>query len=157
MSPSDSDLPRGERPRPEIDARSTGILRVPARPTSLALIGTVVQWFASQAGFSDQPCQELELAVEEACTNVIRYAFPETDDGEMTLVFSPCDDGLEVTIRDRGTPFDPRQGERIAEQKRLRDPASGGRGLLLISELTDAVRYCWDEEEGNRLTLVKHK
>ena len=157
MSPSDSGLPRGERPPPELDARSTGILRVPARPPYLALVGNVVRWFASQAGLSEERCQELELAVEEACTNVIRYAFPQTADGEMTLVFSPCDDGLEVTIQDRGAPFDPRQGERIAEEKRARDPASGGRGLLLINHLTDAVRYCWDEEEGNRLTLVKQK
>ena len=157
MSPSDSGLPQGERPQPELDARSTGILRVPARPPYLALVGTVVRWFAGQAGLNEQPCQELELAVDEACTNVIRYAFPETADGEMILVFSLCDGGLEITIQDRGTPFDPQQGERIAEEKRLRDPASGGRGLLLINEMTDAVRYSWDEEEGNRLTLVKYK
>jgi serine/threonine-protein kinase RsbW len=157
MSTSDSGLPPGDGPQPDLDSRSAGILRVPARPIYLALVGNVVRWFASQTGLSEERCEELELAVDEACTNVIRYAFAEAPDGEMTLVFSPSDAGLEVTVQDRGTPFDPRQGKRIAEEKRLRDPASGGRGLLLIEHFTDAVRYCWDEEVGNRFTLVKHK
>jgi serine/threonine-protein kinase RsbW len=157
MSLSDRGLPRGERPSLPPDGRSTGILRLPARSSYLSLVGNVVRWFAGLAGLTHQQGEELELAVDEACTNVIRYAFPEAAEGEMTLVFSPCDQGLEVTIQDRGIPFDPREGKQAAEQKRARDPASGGRGLLLIDRLTDAVRYCWDEQQGNRLTLVKHR
>ncbi len=157
MSTSDSGLPPGDGPQPDLDARSAGMLRVPACPVYLALVGTVVRWFGSRAGLSEEQCGEMEVAVDEACTNVIRHAFPEPTKGEMTLLFTPSDHGLEVTIQDRGTPFDPRQGAQIAEAKRSRDPASGGRGLLLIDRLTDAVRYRWDEEEGNRLTLVKHK
>ena len=157
MSASDSGLPRGDRLPPDLRAPPTGILRLPARPPYLAPVGYLVRWFGTQAGLSHEQCDELELAVDEACTNVIRYAFAEPAGGDMTLVFSPRDDGLEVTIQDRGRPFDPRQGQQIAEAKRSGDPASGGRGLLLIEQLTDAVGYRWDEEEGNRLTLVKHK
>ena len=157
MSTSESCVPPSDGPPPRLDARSAALLRLPARPPYLALVGNVVRWFGKRAGLSEEQSQELELAVDEACTNVIRYAFPERGDGEMTLVFSPCDDRLEVTVQDQGIPFDPRQGERIAEQKRLQDPASGGRGLLLINQMADAVRYCWDPEQGNRLTLVKHK
>jgi serine/threonine-protein kinase RsbW len=133
------------------------MLRVPAEPAYLGLIGTVVQWFGRRAGLSEEQCQELEVAVDEACTNVIRHAFSGQAAGEMRVVCSPSDRGLAVTIVDRGKPFDPEEGIGIAEEKRSRDPASGGMGLLLIHKLTDAVCYRWDEREGNQFTLIKHK
>ena len=148
-----SPIPSG----PDLDALGTGMLRVPARPAYLALVGAVVRWFCRQAGLSDERCQELEVAVDEACTNVIRHAFPEPANGEMTVVCSALPNGLEVTVQDKGKPFDPEHGHQIARDKRSRDPASGGMGLLLIRQLTDAVRYRWDEREGNQFTLVKHK
>jgi serine/threonine-protein kinase RsbW len=157
MSESKSGVPRGEKYRPGVDALPSGMLRVPARPSYLALVGAVVRWFGREAGLNEEQCQELEVAVDEACSNVIRYAFPEAADGEMTVVCSASETGLEVTIQDRGKLFDPEEGVQIAREKRSRDPASGGMGLLLIDELTDAVRYRWDEREGNRLTLVKYK
>jgi len=132
-------------------------LCVPAQPAYLALIGMAVRWFGGQAGLSDENCQDLEVAVDEACSNVIRHGFAGRADGEMTVICSPVDRGLRVTILDRGNPFDPEAGTRTAEQKRSQDPVSGGLGLMLIRQLTDEVSFEHDDREGNRLTLVKHK
>jgi len=157
MSESDNDLARGETAQPGCDSHSFGTLRVPARSSYLGLVGTVVRWFGHRAGLSEEQSQELEVAVDEACTNVVRHAFPDEADGEMTVVFRPVGDGLEVTVQDQGVPFNPAEGAGIAREKRSRNPASGGRGLLLIDRLTDAVRYCRDPREGNRFTLIKRK
>lgn len=157
MSESDHDLPRGETTGPGGDSRSFGTLRVPARSSYLELVGTLVRWFGRRAGLSEEQREELEVAVDEACTNVVRHAFPNQADGEMTVVFRPTGEGLEVTIEDQGVPFDPEEGVEIAHQKRSRDPASGGMGLLLIDRLTDAVHYRRDPQEGNRFTLIKRK
>lgn len=157
MSEPNIRLPQGGRTDSDLDAVATAALRVPARPACLALVGTVVQWFGRQAGLSEKRCQELEVAVDEACTNVIRHAFPPATNGEMTIACSASDRGLEVTVQDKGKPFNPKEGVEIAREKRSRDLASGGMGLLLIDQLTDAVRYRWDEREGNQFTLVKHK
>ena len=100
MSASDSGLPQGDRPPPDLRARSAAMFRVPARPLYLAPIGHLVHWFGTEAGLSRAQCEELELAVDEACTNVIRYAFAQPPGGEMTLLFSPRDDGLAVTIQE---------------------------------------------------------
>jgi len=155
MSESEGGLPPAAGAEFEVDG--AGALRVPARSAYLALVGTVVRWFGRRAGLSDEHCRDLEVAVDEACTNVIRHAFPGTADGEMTVICSASPNGLEVTIQDKGKPFDPEHGVEIARDKRSRDPASGGMGLLLIRQLTDAVRYQWDEEQGNQFTLVKQK
>jgi len=117
----------------------------------------LVQWFGRRAGLSGDRCQELEVAVDEACTNVVRHAFPDGVEGEMTVQFTPLEQGLRVTIVDRGERFCPSQGMEIAEAKRLHEPASGGSGLLLIAGLTADNEYRWDEREGNHFTLVKYR
>ncbi len=145
-----------ETPRFDRDSEQ-GTLCVPAQPAYLALVGDMVRRLGLRAGLSDEQCHDLEVAVDEACTNVVRYAFPEQAAGEMTVICSPSDRGLEVSIIDRGKPFDPRNGVEVARDKRERDPSLGGMGLLLIHQLTDEVSYRWDEQEGNRLTLLKHR
>jgi len=136
---------------------SSGMLSVPARPPYLALIGAVVKWFGQRSGLSEKQCCQLEVAVDEACTNVIRHAFPNGPGGEMAIVCSPSDRGLAVTVLDKGRRFDPEEGIEIARHKRSRDPASGGMGLLLICKMTDEVHYQWDKQKGNQFTLIKHK
>ena len=141
----------------DADIPSTATLLVPTHPSYLSLIGTMVKWFGRPAGLSEEQTGELEVAVDEACTNVIRYAFPRGAKGEIKIVCSPVADGLLVRILDQGKPFDPQQGSKIAVAKRSQDPASGGIGLILIRQLVDKVQYQWDGREGNQLTLIKHK
>jgi serine/threonine-protein kinase RsbW len=139
------------------DCRGTGSLRVPAEASCLPLVGKLVEWFGRRAGLSDEGRRDFEVAVDEACTNVVRHAFSEGAVGEMTVVFAPFDRGLRVTIVDKGERFCPPHGVEIAWAKRQLDPASGGSGLLLIARLADKTEYHWDEREGNRFTLVKYR
>jgi len=132
-------------------------LRVPAEARYLAVIGSVVQWFGKKAGLSKEQASEFEVAVDEACTNVISYAFDGQAQGEMQIEFEPTDRGLSVTIMDNGKPFDPEKGIELGKSKRAKDPASGGMGLMLISQLTDETHFQWDEDNGNQLTLTKCK
>ena len=155
MSESDSGPPPAGAISSGSDAR--GELRVPAEPAYLALIGSVLRWFGNRAGLSDEQCRDFEVALDEACTNVVRYAFAGEARGQMAVTFCPDAGGLTVEVRDQGRPFDPKEGARIAEQKQAQDPASGGMGLRLMRQLADAVHYRRDEREGNCLTLTKYK
>lgn len=158
MGEPDIDLPRPSRLPPSEEGRlPAGVLRVPARAMYLGLIGMAVNWYGGRAGLGQDACRRLETAVDEACTNVILYAFPTGAVGAIEVVFSHEDSGLSITIQDNGTPFDPRDGIRIAKHKRELDPASGGMGLMLIQQLADKIKYEWDEHKGNQLTLFKHR
>ena len=132
-------------------------LSVPARPASLPLIGAMVQWHGRRAGLDSQRCGDLEVAVDEACTNVIRHAFSPEDAREMTILCEPVAEGLRVTITNQGRPFDPAEAAETGRAKHLQDPASGGMGLLLMRRLTDAMDYRFSTQEGNQLTLIKRK
>ena len=157
MSDSHGAPPRPEEPEHDRQACSEGMLRVPARASHLALVGMVVRWFGHRAGLEDDKCRELEVAVDEACTNIIRHAFPGETAGDVTILCAPLAGGLQVTILDKGQPFELDQAVQLGREKHARDPASGGMGWLLIRQLTDGVHYQHDEREGNRLTLIKHK
>jgi serine/threonine-protein kinase RsbW len=157
MNESDSGPVKAERTADSEGAVSQGTLRVPARPPYLALIGMVVTWHGHRAGLSDEECCELEGAVDEACTNVIQYAYSGANSRDITICCSSLPRGIQVDILDRGKPFDLAAGIEIARQKQASDPALGGLGLSLIRQLADDVRHRWDKQEGNRLTIIKYK
>lgn len=110
--------------------------------------------FARDAGFPAKRVQEVELAVEEALVNIINYAYPERENGDVEV---KC--GLEnqdrflIEIRDKGIPFDveshsdPDLNANISERK------VGGLGIYLIRKMADEVRYRREGEE-NVLSLV---
>jgi serine/threonine-protein kinase RsbW len=50
-------------------------LHVPSSTENLALIREFVTAVGTQAGFTDDEVARLELAVDEACTNVIEHAY----------------------------------------------------------------------------------
>ena len=137
-------------------ARSECVFWIPARASHLSLVGLVVQWYGQHVGLSDEACYELEVAVDEACTNVMRYAYPADQPGGITIRCTPLACGVQVDILDQGKPFDPDEGTRVAQQKQLQDPASGGLGLAMIRQFADDFRHQWGEQEGNRLTIIKY-
>jgi anti-sigma regulatory factor (Ser/Thr protein kinase) len=102
---------------------------------------------------SEEKCEEIDVALDEACTNVVRHAFAPGVAGGMALRFALCFKG---SVLDRGRRFCAVESAATASEKRRRDPASDGDGLLLIERLDDAAQYQWNEQEGNRLTLVKY-
>ena len=93
------------------------------------------------------------LAVEEAVTNVIRYAY---GDGEgLIRLTAACRDGnLVFELRDSGQAFDPTQVPEADVTLPAEERTPGGLGLLLVRRIMDEVRYQRTDGE-NRLTLVK--
>jgi serine/threonine-protein kinase RsbW len=109
---------------------------------------------ARDAGFPARRVQETEIAVEEALVNIINYAYPEQDNGDVEVKCGLDNQGrLLIEIRDKGIPFDvgshsdPDLNVNIAERK------IGGLGIFFIRKMADKVHYRRDGEE-NVLTLV---
>ncbi len=109
------------------------------------------------AGFTEKRVQEIELAVEEALVNIINYAYPEREDGDVEVTCGLDGEGRYIVeIRDSGVPFDveaqsdPDLGSNIAERK------IGGLGIFLIRKMADEMQYKREGEE-NVLTLVIFK
>ena len=129
-------------------------MRQPAKLESLEAFMRFVIGSTKDAGFPDKRVQEIELAVEEALVNIINYAYPDREDGDVEITCGLDGDGRYVIeIRDSGIPFDvgaqsdPDLNASIAERK------IGGLGIFLIRKMADEMHY-QREGDQNVLTLV---
>lgn len=109
----------------------------------------------AKAGFKEPYGNQLELALEEAVVNIIKYAYPESP-GKIHIQCQHLDKkGIKVILTDNGIPFNPtlkvtrKELEEISKIQPL-----GGYGLFLIFTIMDVVEY--EFKDGNNiLTLTK--
>lgn len=143
---------RADTPAPMM---ATYTLTVTSELNKLASIADFVANAAGAMGMDDDTRYALQLAVDEACTNVIEYAY-QGRRGEPVTVECHDDDGrCVVVIRDRGRPFDPAHVPPPDIKAPVRRRRVGGLGIYLMRQLMDEVRFSFDPQRGNELTLVK--
>ena len=96
----------------------------------------------------------LNLALEEAVTNVILYAYPEGSDGLVDLEAVIWQDHLDFILSDSGTPFDPTEAAPPDLSLDVMDRPIGGLGIYLVKTIMDQVSY--ERKDGkNILSMTK--
>ncbi len=124
-------------------------LRLPARLENLSRFLEFAVDQARKLGLEER-IPALELGLEEALVNVIRYAAREGE--EITLAATPEADGIGFTISDRGAPFNPLEAPPPDLESELLERPIGGLGIHFMKELTDEIS--WSREgDRNRLRL----
>ena len=117
-------------------------------------LNNFVEDVTQKLDFEDEEARYIRLAVEEAVVNVICYAYPEEQEGDISIVAQANGQRLKFIITDSGIPFDPTEASQVditlpAEERRI-----GGLGIHLVRKLMDSINY--ERENGkNILTLVK--
>lgn len=137
----------------------------PARATCLATPDCLVRLldmldrYCVDNGVDSASQHDLHLIAEEACFNIISYAYPAGAPGRLSLqVEARHLDGspvVEITIEDDGRPFDPLALHVTTRAAPVEEIAPGGLGVLLIRRLSDMQRYMHDPGRGNVLTIGK--
>jgi anti-sigma regulatory factor (Ser/Thr protein kinase) len=136
------------------DKRRVCELTVPGRLEDLATICEFVGQAAKQAGASKRATFDIQLAVDEACTNIIEHAYGGSG-GEICLRCECDGNDFEVVIRDHGRPFDPQAVPAPDVQAELDKRQEGGLGVYFMRCLMDEVRFHFDLQ-SNELRMVKH-
>ena len=97
----------------------------------------------------------LNLALEEAVTNVIMYAYPEGTDGLVDIEAILRDDSLSFVISDSGQSFDPTAQPEADTSLDVEERQVGGLGIYLVRSIMDNVSY---ERNGgkNILSMTKN-
>lgn len=127
-----------------------------AHYANLVSIGRLITQVAEMAGFDEQGSYSIQLAVDEACSNIIEHAYGGEGDGKIECACQIDDGTLTVTLRDWGSPFDPTSVEEPDLEADLEECRIGGLGLHLIYQLMDEVRFEFTDA-GNALTIVKRR
>ena len=129
-------------------------LEVDSELESLSIISDFIREVMERAGSDARNIFEVQMAVDEACTNIIQYAYPEQK-GIITLVCELVDDEFVVTIRDKGEPFNPCSVPPPDLEAELEKRKVGGLGIHFMRKMMDEVSYNLDAEKGNELTMRK--
>ncbi len=96
----------------------------------------------------------LNLALEEAVTNVMMYGYPKGTYGEVTIAATVTEKSLVFTISDNGKAFDPTVRPDVDINAPVEERPVGGLGILLIRKIMDKV---WYERRGERNVLILTK
>ena len=113
-----------------------------------------VEAIAEEANLDQSLAMGLNLALEEAVSNVIMYAYPAGSDGLVDVEAVIHADALEFILSDSGTPFDPTAAGEADITLSAEDRPIGGLGIFLVRNIMDEVSY--RRENGkNILTMRK--
>lgn len=114
-----------------------------------------VETVGQLAGLSSSLTLSLNLALEEAVTNVILYAYPEGSDGLVDIEAIIHKDHLKFIISDSGKAFDPTAAPEVDITLDVEDRPIGGLGIFLVRNIMDSVQY--ERVDGkNILTMSKN-
>jgi len=110
---------------------------------------------ASQAGFSDKEIYAIQLAADEASSNIIEHAYAGMKGGKLEIECSLFEGGLQIVMRDQGKSFNPSSVPEPNVNADLSERKIGGLGMYLMRKLMDEVTYETSDETGNILTMIK--
>ena len=129
----------------------------PAKFESLDEIRELVAQVARGGGFTEKEIYSLQLAADEAASNIIEHAYEGVPDASLRITCDIRGDTLTITLHDTGKPFDPSQVKQPNLKADLSERQIGGLGVYLMRKLMDDVRYESNAKTGNLLTMIKRK
>lgn len=127
----------------------------PANKTSLQAISEMVCTFAKSLGFSPKQVYEIDLAVDEACSNIIDHAYGPRSEEDFLVKLSSDELGMTIVLEDHGLPFDPAEVPSPDLESPLEQRQERGLGVFLIHQLMDGVAYKRVDDTTNRLIMRK--
>jgi serine/threonine-protein kinase RsbW len=129
----------------------------PGTFSSLEKISDFITENAENCGLDENATYAVQLAVDEACSNIIEHAYGGEGKGDIECSCNILADGLEVVLKDTGKSFVPENVQEIEVGVPLEELGSRGAGIFLIRKLMDEVHFEFSKKEGTILKLKKKK
>ena len=128
----------------------------PAKFEFLNEIRDFVAEVARDGGFDDKEIYSVQLAADEAASNIIEHAYEGIADGQIELTCEMRGAELIIAMQDHGKSFDSKKVRRPNLKANLSERQIGGLGIYLMRKLMDEVNYR-SSSAGNLLTMIKRK
>lgn len=131
-------------------------LIVKSRTENLSAIRDFIASAARAVEINEDTVENIMLAVDEACSNIIKHAYKSDPEGEIKIELDFSDGKFTVTIQDKGISFEPDLIPEPDLQKYYRQRRVGGLGMYLMKSLMDDVQYISVPGKYNRVLLTKN-
>lgn len=135
-------------------------LKLENESANLRLIREFVSGVANEAGFDEEEVYQIELAVDEACSNVVKHAYShdkEKKGHSIEIEINFDEKEISVKVLDRGQGFDPSRLPQTNMATYLEKFQVGGLGIRLMKSLMDQVEYSIKPGKKNQVTLTKYR
>jgi anti-sigma regulatory factor (Ser/Thr protein kinase) len=123
----------------------------PSHPKYLSVVRAVTGKIANICGLEETLSEDIKLAVDEACANVIKHAYKGDTTKKIILKYINTQEKFTVIIEDSGVRADLRS----IQGRDLEDIRPGGLGVHFIRRVFDVFTFDEKKPKGNRLVLVK--
>ena len=110
---------------------------------------------AGVPGVTDEILYDVQLAVDEACTNIISHGYAGLEPGSIIMDLDIHADRIAVTLTDFGHSFEPGSAPAPDVDAPIEERELGGFGLFFIQQSMDDMKY-QVTEDGNKMTLTKY-
>ena len=132
-------------------------LRIPSQTDNLELIRGFVGKVAQKVGFTSEDVGKIELACDEACTNVIKHAYGvSASQNTLDVVIKIDYQKFILIVTDHGKSFDPESVKLPKPKEYIAELKVGGLGIYLMKTLMDDVIYDMKPGKQNQVTMVKY-
>lgn len=121
---------------------------------NLEQVSDFVLEMARQLQLAEQTTDHVQMAVDEAVTNVMEHAYGGRTDGRIEIDIHATAHALQIEIRDRGEPFDPNTIQEPNIHSPLSERSIGGLGVFFMRKLMDDVEFKRDRR-GNITRMTK--
>ena len=130
-------------------------ITVEATIEQIPVISNFVESVMSVSGFDSRKAMEVLLVMEEACTNIVKYAYPGKV-GTIHIVARVSGDRMELIVEDYGAAFDPTAYTAALPRTDVSDHPIGGLGIHLMKRFMDEISFQFKDGK-NVLTMVKNR
>ncbi len=127
------------------------VLSLKNDPAETERLTARVTEFGARHALPDRIVSHVNLALDEAITNIVFYAYDDADDHEIGVRISLAQGMLTAELVDDGRAFDPLQVVAPDLAAPLEERAVGGLGVHLMRHLVDDIQY---RRDGGRNHLV---
>lgn len=127
----------------------------PANTTNLAKIGDLASHAGHRVGFNDADIGDIQLAIDEVCTNTIIHGLKRDPNRTFQLIIQWGAGEIEIIVRETGEAFDPEEVQLPDTGADLESRQIGGLGIYLVRKVMDEVTFNVDEDGMKTLYMVK--
>jgi serine/threonine-protein kinase RsbW len=131
-------------------------LTLPSQTDNLELIREFIARVAEKSGFNEDDVNKIELAVDEACANVIKHAYDKDEHKPIDIAIEIAYDKLTIIIADTGKGFDLQKLKTPNLKEYLAEMRVGGLGIYLMKNLMDEVNFEVNPGVRNQVKMVKY-
>ena len=127
-------------------------IKISSDPRMLCVLRAAIGEICNLAKFEHDDCTKIVLAVDEACSNIMRHAYEGKTDQPIYATFCLDPKMMEITLHDYGKSVEAKK----IKSRKLDEVRPGGLGVHIMKTVMDKVEYKNGTKDGNILIMKKN-